>query len=95
MATINCPFRHCWISKRGNVQFEFYDVDIHNDICSNSDRCEQTDCRYHDTSKEADQRYWEGILFTRTLEGLGYDEHYKKKLLAQDPHRQKPPERLR
>lgn len=95
MATINCPFRHCWISKRSNIQFEFYDVDIHNDICSNSDGCDQADCPYNDNSKEADQRYWEGLLFSHSLEGLDYDKQYKKTLLARHPQCQQPPYELK
>ena len=81
MATVNCPHRHRWISKRGNITFEFRDVRIFYDVCDSCDRCGFSGCEYFDESREATERFNRGLVESHgTIEMQVAQKEYERQL---------------
>jgi hypothetical protein len=80
MATINCPRGCRWISQRGNLTFEFRDVEIFNGVCDHSDRCDIRDCEYFDDTKQGTRKFLQGLYHSHTLEGMKEDQRLQAEL---------------
>jgi hypothetical protein len=81
VAVVNCPHRHRWISKLGNVTFEFRTVEIFADVCGSCHKCGFAECEYFDDSEAAQKRRWQAEIATHA-DPLAHieDEHYERML---------------
>jgi hypothetical protein len=87
VAVVNCPHRHRWISKLGNVTFEFQTVEIFADVCGSCHKCGFKACEYFDESEAAQRRRWEAWIATHAdPHAMIADKHYERMLRTKHHH---------